>query len=131
MMRNSLIGIVVTGILCVLSPANALGQQATATAQPKTISKLEVEVIYLEKNGCFPTQISRPQGQEFRLWVVNKSGSPDVQISLQNATSLAVQSAKQFAPLDARWLQLINLPAGTYSLTSTGAQKFGCTIVLK
>ena len=117
------------GLLAAMAAVLGAGAQMPG-APARTVSKLEMEVVYLETSGCFPAQISRPVGQQFRLLVVNKSGNPNVQISLQDATQ-AAQSAKQFSGLDARWLQLITLPAGTYALTSAGPQKFGCTLTLK
>jgi hypothetical protein len=117
-------------------PGAAFAQQQAQ----KTVSSIQVEVIYLEKSGCHPAQITRPQGEQFRLWVVNKSGDKNVQLSLQAvsapgagvqpAGSTVVQSAKTFTPTDTHWLQLLNLPAGTYTLTAPGAQTFGCKIVL-
>ena len=129
--RASLFRALQAALAVVALPDTALAQRQ----QAKTVSNIQVEMICLEKSGCHPAQITRPQGQQFRLWVVNKSGNQNVQLSLQPVVAQGaqpvVQSAKQFTPADAHWLQLLNLPAGTYKLTAPGAQAFGCTIVLK
>jgi len=98
-------------------------------AQP-TVSKIEVEVLHLGRNGCQPGQIQRPQGQ-FRLLVINQTGAPNLQFSMQAVGVTSALSTKQFSTADSHWSQLLDLPSGQYLLSSAADSQHKCTIVIK
>ncbi len=105
---------------------------AFAGDQPaKPVSKIEVEVIYVKNDGCYPSQITRPQGQQFRLWINNQSTSRNLPLTIQAVGAASPQASKQLTDYDAHWLQLLTLPAGTYMLTSSANANLSCTLVLK
>jgi hypothetical protein len=98
-------------------------------AQP-TISKIEVEILRLGKSGCAPAQVQRPQGQ-FRLLVINQTGVPNPQFTLQAVGAQSAVAAKQFSSADGRWIEMLNLSSGQYTITSPALGKVSCSIVIK
>jgi hypothetical protein len=68
--------------------------------------------------------------------VVNKSNTPDLQLSINSSASptgaaVPVASPKQLSVQDAHWLQLLDLPSGTYILAAANGAKHQCKITIK
>lgn len=119
------------GLMLLVGGASALAQTTAKAAEP--VSKIEVEVVQLTKNGCFPSTIQRPAGS-FRLLVLNRTGVQNVQFSLAGGVVggvLNAVAAKQFSAVETNWAQLLNLAAGQYTISAPNDSQHVCTIVIK
>jgi hypothetical protein len=91
-------------------------------------SKLQTELITVTPTGFEPAEITRPQGR-FMLAIDNRSGLDAIDLYLEREKGNRVGGAlKRKAKL--AWRQVIELPAGTYSLRAANDESWQCRITL-
>ncbi|MGO4880090.1 MAG: hypothetical protein ACLP59_04620 [Bryobacteraceae bacterium] len=105
----------VSPVICCLLLALAFppGIGRAQSGQPAN-AVVPIQVLYLARGGCQPAQITRKAGQ-FVLLVINLSFQSNVQVALHSADGTA-QAEQQFSTTQRNWVQLLNLPAGKYTL---------------
>jgi hypothetical protein len=128
MTQSRMIRVFTAGVVCGFLAAMALGQQATI-GQLATPKRVDVVMVEMSPYGFSPAKITHLANQHF-LFVRNVSGLAQSSLVLkdQNAAVWG-QAAPTFA--NPHWRQLLNLPAGTYTLSETNHPTWSCTITLQ
>jgi hypothetical protein len=84
--------------------------------------KLEAEVVSLRNGGFSPAKITRPAGQQFLLVIKNRAGTDQMTLSIAHNNGLSVEASATIKDLDQDYL--LNLTAGTYTLTDSSHPKW-------
>lgn len=102
-----------------------LHAQATATK----LSKMDTEVIELNRYGFYPTQISRSGGQFF-LYVRNATGLRAYSLQLLRQTGQA-EKQKAISNQVPNWKEALDIAPGTYTLTEASHPAWTCKITIR
>jgi len=101
------------------------------TPKPATAA---VEVVYLTPYGFFPKQFAVTHGRHL-LIVKNATGlrNPSLNVSLGGLgpTVPPVQTQQTLTTSNPHWLNLLDLPAGQYTLTEATHPTWTCTITVQ
>jgi hypothetical protein len=86
-------------------------------------------VVEMNRSGFSPSKVTHAANQHI-LYVRNVSGLPSSSLSLKDQTGVSWgQMATTLA--NPHWIQLLNLTAGTYTLTEANHPTWSCTITLQ
>ena len=113
------------------SPATSVAAPLQGVAVAATgKQRIEAEFISLGPTGFEPKQIRRAAGTPFLLLVENRSGAPVVSLALNSSARLPLLTTP--LPREKRlWSDVLNLPAGIYTLKETDHADWICTIVVE
>jgi hypothetical protein len=111
--------------------ATATFSASPSIAQSPQGGKLKVQIIYLGRGGCQPSEIHH-KGGNFRLYVVNLSPTRDLQLTFHpesaNAASISNKNVKDD---DHEWIQTIDVHPGRYLLEATNSPEHHCSVVVE
>jgi hypothetical protein len=96
---------------------------------PTTPSKLSAAVIVLGRNGFSPATITHHAGN-ILLVIHNETGQNHVTMHLKNSAGGIVHDVPVISTRQ-DWHELVNLPAGQYTLIEDGHSNWTCQITIK
>ena len=101
---------------------------ALASQETATVTKIDSLHLTLRTTGFEPAEITGHAGR-FLLAVDNKTESNDVTVQLADASGASLRQVAM--PLNkARWREVVNLPAGNYTLAEINHPDRICHITL-
>lgn len=104
--------------------------QRVSTPSTKTVTRVEVEVIYIGRGGFFPTHIKRPIGK-FSILLVNKDRLVNLNPAIadsqgKSASQMALGSSSQAQPYQST--AVLNLEKGRFHLKEPSHPTWDVTI---
>jgi len=117
----------------ILSITFALSFILGAQSGPTKGTMVDTEVVELGPNGFFPKQIIRTSPGKHFLYVRNTTTLRTLTLVVTRQDGPTVNTIKQRALTTAspHWNELLDLTAGTYTLTEVNHPSWTCQIVIK